>query len=342
MIRKADLPCSSCGASDDELICSGREHEYDNTTQELFNVVRCRRCGLVRLNPRPDVSELPTIYPSSYYAYNLVALESARAEHTGSRSLVQEIKRRMYQRRLAQILHQADLGSGTIRVLDVGCGDGRLLEWYRTSSAGHRIETYGIDMSERAIEIARNRGHRVVLGRFEEERELPLGAFDLILSNHVIEHVAEPQRFIAHASDLLAPGGLLVLETPNYDSPDVRFFGSHWGGHHFPRHWTFYEAGSLARLGQSVGLDVERVEYQANPIFWNWSFHSLLHARLPAAADVLFPPVAIFHASARSFLLLSIFTIADLALKTLTGKTASMAVSLRKPKDGAKVAASSI
>src|ERR1700758_853641 len=113
MIRTVDVPCTNCGAQDDTRICSGREHEYDNTTQELFHVVRCNRCGLVRLNPRPDVSELSTIYPTNYYAYNLVSLESARAEQTRKRSVVQDIKRRMYQRRLSQILRQARFGPGT-------------------------------------------------------------------------------------------------------------------------------------------------------------------------------------------------------------------------------------
>jgi hypothetical protein len=70
-IRTVDLPCTACGARDDEWLFTGREHEYDNTTDRPFDVVRCRRCGLVRLNPRPDVSELGRIYPPNYYAYDL-------------------------------------------------------------------------------------------------------------------------------------------------------------------------------------------------------------------------------------------------------------------------------
>jgi 2-polyprenyl-3-methyl-5-hydroxy-6-metoxy-1,4-benzoquinol methylase len=295
--------------------------------------VRCARCGLVRLNPRPDVSELGRIYPSNYYAYSLVSEDLTRRRRFGVSSLVQGIKLRMYQRRLLRTLEHAAIGAGPIRLLDVGCADGRLLDWYKASPEGHRIETCGIDMNEQAVEMARQRGHQVVLGRFEEENELPRGSFHLILASHVIEHVADPKGFAAHAFDLLVPGGLFVAATPNFDSVDVRLFGRHWGGNHFPRHWTFYDADTINGLAEAVGFRVERVEYEVNPVFWNWSFHSWLREKLPRSSvpDRLFPPVAIFHPSPQSFVLLSAFTVVDLVLKAVTGKTASMSVEMRKP-----------
>ncbi len=69
-IKKVETSCNFCGGSDRKLITTGREHEYDNTTSDVFNVVKCTGCGLVYLNPRPDVSELSTIYPPNYYSYN--------------------------------------------------------------------------------------------------------------------------------------------------------------------------------------------------------------------------------------------------------------------------------
>src|SRR5207302_1415499 len=155
---------------------------------------------------------------------------------------------------LAAVLGGLGVRDGKIRVLDVGCADGRLLDWYKSSPEGHRIETHGIDFNERAAEAARRRGHRVVVGRFEEERDLEPGSFHLILASHVIEHVADPKGFALHASTLLAPGGLFVAATPNIDSVDARLFRRHWGGNHFPRHWTFYDAGTITRLAGSVGF----------------------------------------------------------------------------------------
>ena len=333
MIRTVDVSCPACGASEHELVCIGREHEYDNTTDEPFPVVRCAGCGLLRLNPRPDVSELATIYPPDYYAYDLAGAESATSGRPGVGRLVQQLKLRLYQRRLRSVLRRAALGAGTVRLLDVGCADGRLLDWYKAGAEGRRVETYGVDMNEHAVEMARARGHRVVLGRFEDERELEPGTFDLILASHVIEHVADPRGFAAHAYDLLAPGGLFVVATPNVDSVEVRRFGRNWGGYHFPCHWTLYDAATIRRLGESVGFRVERVEYQANPIFWVWSLHSWLRERFPRSrvADRLFPPVGIFRPSVQTFVLLSFFTVVDTVLRAVTGRTGSMAVDLRKP-----------
>lgn len=320
------MACIHCGADAGELVWEGREHEYDNTTDEQFRFVRCRTCGLVRLSPRPDVSELARIYPPNYYAYSLVSDEPDPPV-----GFTDRMKMRMYQRRVLALIDR--LGRpGTVRILDIGCADGRLLDWYQASAEGHRLETHGIEMSETAAAAARRRGHRVVTGRFEVDRELEAGAFDLILASHVIEHVDDPRRFAQRAADLLAPGGLFVVATPNWDSADARRFRGHWGGNHFPRHWTLYDERTLHRLAQLVGLRLERIEYQPNPIFWVWSLHSWLRSRLPQRRwpDRAFPPVAIFRPSLQSFVLLSTFTLLDLVLRGATGKTASVAVELRK------------
>lgn len=326
-IRTVDVPCAHCGSPEAETLWAGREHEYDNTTDAEFRFVTCAACGVVRLNPRPDVSELGRIYPPEYYAYGLLSEEADAAAGLGGR-----LKRWMYQRRLMALLDR--LGKrGKVRILDVGCADGRLLDWYKQSPAGDRLETYGIELSEDAAAEARRRGHEVVAGRFEIDTTFEPGTFDLILAYHVIEHVDDPRGFAQRASDLLAPGGLFVVATPNVDSPDVRRFRAHWGGNHFPRHWTLYDETTIGQLARDVGLSLERVEYQVNPVFWVWTCHARLKARFPRAAwpDRLFPTVAIFHRSLQSFLLLSIFTTVDLVQRLVTGRTASMAVELRKP-----------
>jgi SAM-dependent methyltransferase len=326
-VAKVDEPCVHCGSPDGEAVWSGREHEYANTTDEEFSFVRCGSCGVIRLNPRPDVSELDRIYPPDYYAYNLLSEGGDR-----SPGLLDGVKARMYQRRLLALVDR--LGKdGTVRILDVGCADGRLLDWYKASRVGDRLETHGIEMSDAAASEARRRGHRVVTGRFEVDRELEPGTFDLILASHVIEHVDDPKAFAQRAADLLAPRGLFVVYTPNWDSADARRFKGHWGGNHFPRHWTLYDPDTLGKLAGSIGLHVERVEYQPNPIFWVWTCHSWLKSRFPTSGwpDRVFPTVAIFHRSLKSFVLLSLFTSVDLVLRLLTGRTASMAVELRKP-----------
>jgi SAM-dependent methyltransferase len=243
------------------------------------------------------------------------------------------MKMRMYQRRFAGLVRRL-AKPGPVRVLDIGCADGRLLTWWRESAVGGRLETHGIEISETAAGRARERGHRVVTGRFEVDTELEAGSFDLLVAAHVIEHVDDPVVFAHRAADLLAPGGLLMIATPNWNAPDARRFAGHWGGNHWPRHWTLYDERTLGALAQQVGLQLERVEYQPNPIFWVWTCHSWLRDRFPGARwpDRLFPPVGIFESSLQSFVLLSAFTVLDLLIRLVSGRTASIAVELRKPR----------
>jgi hypothetical protein len=93
-----------------------------------------------------------------------------------------------------------------------------------------------------------------------------------------------------------------------------------------------YDPKTAEHLAEQVGLRVEQVGYEVNPVFWNWTCHAWLREkRGDEVADRVFPPVSIFQPSPRSFVLLSIFTIVDIVQKLLTGRTASMQVETRKP-----------
>lgn len=333
-IATVDLPCTACGHHEDEPMWTGIEHEYrGETTDAPFTVVKCTSCGLARLNPRPDVSELGRIYPPTYYAYGLTDSVDAAVKGGPILRFTEKAKITRYQKRLLRIVKQLGDTEGPIRLLDIGCGDGRLLDWYKESSIGDRIEAYGIDISEEAVATAKARGHEAVAGRFETDTKLPNNSFDIILAFHVIEHVDDPTAFMKRGAELLRPGGIFVVATPNIDSIDAKLFKKYWGGNHFPRHWTFYSKKTLAALAQSQGLEQAEIEWEVNPVFWNWTFHSWLAGKFPKSKwpDRLFPPVQIFHASIQSFVLLSFFTVVDTLQRILTRRTASMAMSLRKP-----------
>jgi SAM-dependent methyltransferase len=326
-LKTVDVACPHCGARDRAPLWSGYEHEYEGVSDDEFHFVRCAACDLVRLDPRPDVSELGRIYPPEYYAYNYEPSDGGPPT-----SLTDRLKARVYTKRIEDLV--ARLGRpGPVRLLDVGCGDGRLLNWYRSSAVGDRLQTFGIELDERAAERARAAGHEVVTGRFEVDTELEAGSFDVILALHVIEHVDDPMGFARRAAELLAPGGIFAIATPNWDSRDARRFRGAWGGNHFPRHWTLYDEKALRGLAQAVGLEVDQVEYQPNPIFWVWSFHASLRRRFPRSRwpDRLFPPVKIFEPSLQSLGLLTAFTVVDQVQRAISGRTGSILVDLRKP-----------
>jgi SAM-dependent methyltransferase len=99
------------------------------------------------------------------------------------------------------------------RVLDYGCGQGRYLDVVRERFPNARLS--GSDVSEVALEHARRRRPWAEYVAMEDERvPLPDGAFDLVVSVEVLEHVADVERATSELGRLLAPGGRLVLTTP--------------------------------------------------------------------------------------------------------------------------------
>ena len=100
------------------------------------------------------------------------------------------------------------------RVLDVGCGAG-----YGTAELAQTArEATGIDVSAEAVEYAQTHYGRVNV-RFEvgSATEMPFAdaSFDLVVAFEVIEHLENWQQLLTEARRVLAPGGQLVVSTPN-------------------------------------------------------------------------------------------------------------------------------
>jgi SAM-dependent methyltransferase len=146
------------------------------------------------------------------------------------------------------------------RVLDAGCGSGRTMVDLRRYG-----DVTGIELSEDAAAIARDRGcGEVVIGRVEQ---LPWDAnsFELITCLDVIEHTADDRVALGELRRVATPGGWTLLTVPAYQL----LWSSHDVANH---HYRRYSRRSLHAAATDAGWDVRRVT----------SFNSVLLA--PAAA----------------------------------------------------------
>jgi len=98
--------------------------------------------------------------------------------------------------------------------LDVGCGAGLLAEPLARMGA----KVMGVDAAPENIAAARDHaaGQGLAIAYFAGElAALPASTFDLVTSMEVVEHVTDPAAFVAELAARLAPGGLMILSTPN-------------------------------------------------------------------------------------------------------------------------------
>jgi SAM-dependent methyltransferase len=100
------------------------------------------------------------------------------------------------------------------RVLDIACGEGYGSAALVQAGAKSLI---GVDISPEACAHARQKYH--IDARVGDALDIPVDtkSIDLVVSYETIEHVSSPSRFIAECVRVLAPGGQLIVSTPNRD-----------------------------------------------------------------------------------------------------------------------------
>jgi 2-polyprenyl-6-hydroxyphenyl methylase/3-demethylubiquinone-9 3-methyltransferase len=105
------------------------------------------------------------------------------------------------------------------RVLEIGCGRGGFSAWLATQGPALVV---GGDFSAAAVEKARAHARTLALEnlKFEvadiQRLTHPDGSFDVVVSCETVEHVPDPRLAVRELARVLAPGGTLVLTTPNY------------------------------------------------------------------------------------------------------------------------------
>jgi SAM-dependent methyltransferase len=94
----------------------------------------------------------------------------------------------------------------------------------------------------------------------------PDRTFSIVIAKHVVEHLSNPERAVAEFGRVLAPGGILILATPNLDSPMHARKKADWIGYKDPTHISLLPPAKWIELVRSSGMEPFRIHSDG---FWD-------------------------------------------------------------------------
>ncbi len=261
--------CPVCGSADRLLALVTVDRHLQRPGEH--EVWRCRRCGLGQTLPPLTPAERAAAYPEAYACYHLQAQAGSGWRQ---RLAAAALRSRGYDRSgalplplpLARLL--ADVRCWTWcppppppgRLLDVGCGSGA----YGASLLALGWQVDGIEPDPAAAARARVAGLTVQTGGIEEA-ELAPALYDAVTLWHVLEHIDEPVAGLSRLRPALKPGGLLIVEVPNWSGWVARWAGGAWFHLDLPRHRVHFTPASLKMALERGGFQVESLRHIPNP-----------------------------------------------------------------------------
>ncbi|MDF3818733.1 class I SAM-dependent methyltransferase [Leptospira sp. 96542] len=193
-----------------------------------LNIQICKTCNLQALNPRPKQN---TLYNEEYYT------GKAEYSYTDERSLGKYFSY-VWDARIKNI--QKFVKSGNF--LDIGSSFGGLLA--RAKKKGFTVQ--GVEISKYASDYANANGISTFNGNLLDAN-FPSSFFSVITMIEVIEHIENPKRFFQEITRILKPGGLLVLQTANFEGWQAKESGSAYH-YYMPGHVFYYSDTILKNI----------------------------------------------------------------------------------------------
>jgi 2-polyprenyl-3-methyl-5-hydroxy-6-metoxy-1,4-benzoquinol methylase len=231
------IKCNNCDADDYTIV-------FPEGKAQIHRIVKCNNCGLMYANPQTDSNF--EIEEDTSPRDNL-DLEEVTKELDEQYLRKQYIHQKDYDE-IFTFLKDRDRGN----LLEVGSHAGVFLNSARERGWNVTgVEPWGPPREYSKLKFGLN-----VLSESFETAGLEKNSFDVIVSTHVIEHVYNPKIFVQKAYELLKPKGLLIIETPTYDSFSFRLLKHRERSMRCNGHVFLYTKQSLKMLTESCGFKV--------------------------------------------------------------------------------------
>lgn len=201
----SDTRCTICGSKGHEVIRDTLRHGIKR------NVLRCKKCGFVFLEPRTSGS-------AAYYSGK--EYRKMYGPTLKKASTPQEIFDIYFPFQERIIDEFRKVLRPNMKVLDVGCSTGHLL-----AALKGKVKTrVGVELNKKEAAFVRKMQKIQVYSEPIESVKISEGPFDLVVSARVLEHVDDPHIFLEAIARQLKPGGYVYLDIPNLDDALISLF----------------------------------------------------------------------------------------------------------------------
>ena len=227
--------CNNCGAMDYSIL-------FKEDLAQANQIVKCNNCGLMYsypLNIDPDGSYWEASAKTPIFISAFPEMQDQQ----------EKVKARDY---ISSINHVEKLIPGKGKALEVGASKGNFINLLEKRG----WDVTGIEPSpDRAEKAKKIFGYDLIPGRLEDSN-LPLNHFDAIFMFHTIEHCLDPITVISILHNYLKPGGILVVETPTYDSVPFKILQHRERSIRCDSHYYFFTKNLLRSMMEKQGFKV--------------------------------------------------------------------------------------
>jgi len=269
--------CARCGGWDADQVI--QTPDYELHIDAPFEVSLCRNCGHIYTSVRPDYTTLfSKFYPDDYLCYG---------GQSGIAGFMDRIRMERQAAQRAEMVKKFVGQQSPVKLLEVGCATG---EFIKTCRRRFGWEVAGIEPN-RQLSDALNREEYLIFPSTLEDAEISAEHYDVVSLFNVLEHLWDSVYSLKRINRLLKPGGLVVAEIPDFDSPSRKRFGKHWFLYHLPRHLSHFTKKNLTSLMNECGFEKVDVLKQFRPTVNVLSFQYAVHDK------TRFNPVRLFFSA---------------------------------------------
>ena len=221
--------------------------------KEKFQYFECSDCGTLQIAEIPK--DMSIYYPENYY--------SLKSELSVKDKILQKIRDYIFYynfpkslaKKLAVKIPNLSLEaflklkpSKTLKILDVGCGEGKFLK--SIYGLGFKnivgIDPFALKTIEKPFPI-----YKKTISEIDEK-------FDVVTFNHVFEHVEDANDTLKKCHQILNNNGKIIIRVPVKDSFAYNEYGENWVQWDAPRHFQILTKKAFEILSNQNGFQLEK------------------------------------------------------------------------------------